>query len=247
MLRRTALRCHEISAAKQIFELRTYNVSPQHFPSFMIHTANFLHLRVKHSKLLGYWSTEIGGVNQVVHIWAYDSLTHRRHVRDTLVRDQQWFNSYMSIMRPMLVSQDNSLLLWHSSIDGLASHDLPQEIPKVVTADGTPPGYYRLVESRVPRVMTKRNQYMDLLRETVKKNEEAGKDVRLYGCWWSAFAGDYNRCYSLWRSHNLDDLMFGGMTKHGERWELDEDPASVDAHGKLLLPTPFSRQLSDLH
>ncbi len=28
-------------------------------------------LRTAHSKLIGYWSTDLGGVNEVVHIWEY--------------------------------------------------------------------------------------------------------------------------------------------------------------------------------
>jgi len=246
MLRRTLT---ARGAASEIYELRIYNVKPADFPSYMIHTANFLHLRVKHSKLLGYWSCELGAINQVVHIWAYDNLTHRKHVRDTLTRDQNWFNSYMNIMRPMLVSQTNSMMLWHTSIQGLDCRDLPSEIPQVITADGTPPGYYRLVESKIPRKMVVRNQYMDLLRNTVAKNKAANKNCNLYGCWWSAFAGDYNYCYSLWRSDSLEDLAYGGMTKDatGEMWELDEDPASISSTGKLLIPASFSKTLASYH
>ena len=29
------------------------------------------HLRTQHSVLLGYWTTELGGLNQVVHLWQY--------------------------------------------------------------------------------------------------------------------------------------------------------------------------------
>lgn len=28
-------------------------------------------LRTAHSKLIGYWNTDLGGVNEVVHIWEY--------------------------------------------------------------------------------------------------------------------------------------------------------------------------------
>ena len=29
------------------------------------------HLRTNHSILLGYWTSELGGLNQVVHLWEY--------------------------------------------------------------------------------------------------------------------------------------------------------------------------------
>ncbi len=31
-------------------------------------------LRTAHSKLIGYWNTDLGGVNEVVHIWEYGVL-----------------------------------------------------------------------------------------------------------------------------------------------------------------------------
>lgn len=38
-------------------------------------TAKEFHLRTAHSKLVGFWTSEIGGLNQVVHIWEYGELT----------------------------------------------------------------------------------------------------------------------------------------------------------------------------
>ena len=34
-------------------------------------TAEKFHLRTSHSVLHGYWTVELGGVNQVVHLWEY--------------------------------------------------------------------------------------------------------------------------------------------------------------------------------
>ena len=34
-------------------------------------TAEKFHLRTTHSILHGYWTVELGGVNQVVHLWEY--------------------------------------------------------------------------------------------------------------------------------------------------------------------------------
>lgn len=34
-------------------------------------TAKKFHLRTAHSKLVGFWTSEIGGLNQAVHIWEY--------------------------------------------------------------------------------------------------------------------------------------------------------------------------------
>ena len=36
------------------------------------------HLRTQHSVLLGYWTTELGGLNQVVHLWQYGQYHTKR-------------------------------------------------------------------------------------------------------------------------------------------------------------------------
>ena len=38
---------------------------------FMQLTNDNIHLRTAHSKLLGYWTTEYGGLNEVTHLWQY--------------------------------------------------------------------------------------------------------------------------------------------------------------------------------
>ena len=34
-------------------------------------TAEHFHLRTQHSPLVGFWTAELGGLNQAVHIWEY--------------------------------------------------------------------------------------------------------------------------------------------------------------------------------
>ena len=41
---------------------------------FLQLTTEEFHLRTAHSKLLGYWTTELGGLNEVVHLWEYGQL-----------------------------------------------------------------------------------------------------------------------------------------------------------------------------
>ena len=55
----------------KIFELRTYNIKPECMKPFLDLTFDKFHIRTEFSKLNGYWTSEIGGINQVVHIWEY--------------------------------------------------------------------------------------------------------------------------------------------------------------------------------
>jgi len=92
-------------------EFRTYDIKPEFYPDFLSLTNKYIHLRTAHSTLAGYFTTEIGGCNQVVHFWPYESLKQRQDVRTKLSQDKEWIETYIKPMRPMLARQSNSLLL----------------------------------------------------------------------------------------------------------------------------------------
>ena len=53
-----------------IHELRTYALLPKKAPEFLKLTKKVgFEIRSKHSNCLGYWTSEIGDLNQVVHLW----------------------------------------------------------------------------------------------------------------------------------------------------------------------------------
>ena len=60
--------------------------------------------------MVGYYTTEVGpAVNQVVHLWAYESFEERSRRRAKLAEHPGW-QAYVQKMRPMLVEQRNRLL-----------------------------------------------------------------------------------------------------------------------------------------
>lgn len=61
-------------------------------------------------RMVGYYSTEIGpSINQVVHLWAYESLDDRIARRRQLQADPGW-QAYVQKVRPMFVAQTNRIL-----------------------------------------------------------------------------------------------------------------------------------------
>jgi hypothetical protein len=60
--------------------------------------------------LVGYYTTEIGPLNQVVHMWAYQDLEDRRERRARLVADERW-KAYIQKVRPFLVTMENKILI----------------------------------------------------------------------------------------------------------------------------------------
>ena len=84
-----------VSSGK-IYELRTYSIKPECMKPFVDLSLEKFHIRTQFSKLHGYWASEIGGINQVVHIWEYDNYLHRSKVRQTLAGNEDWISQYFS-------------------------------------------------------------------------------------------------------------------------------------------------------
>ena len=61
-------------------------------------------------RMVGYFSTEIGPLNQVVHLWAYESLDERAAKRAELQADEGW-RAYLAKIRPLIVTQENKILV----------------------------------------------------------------------------------------------------------------------------------------
>jgi len=60
-------------------------------------------------RLLGFFTTEIGELNALVHLWGYDSFEERLRRRTLLAADPLW-QAYLGRIRPMLQSMNNRLL-----------------------------------------------------------------------------------------------------------------------------------------
>ena len=59
--------------------------------------------------LVGYYAVEVGALNQVIHLWAYDSLDERAARRATLWSDPDWL-AYVREVGPLVLKQENQIL-----------------------------------------------------------------------------------------------------------------------------------------
>jgi hypothetical protein len=60
-----------------IYEIRTYTLKPGQTPEFEKRFEASLSVRLKYSELAAFWHTEIGPLNQVIHVWSYKNLAQR--------------------------------------------------------------------------------------------------------------------------------------------------------------------------
>ena len=73
-----------------IYEVRTYTLKPGGVPQFEQNFAEALPHREKYSKLGAFWHTDIGPLNQVIHVWPYENLGERTHIREEAAKDPNW-------------------------------------------------------------------------------------------------------------------------------------------------------------
>jgi len=59
--------------------------------------------------LIGFFVSDIGPLNQVVHIWAYDSICDREERRARMAADPEW-QEFLKINAGTFVAQENKIL-----------------------------------------------------------------------------------------------------------------------------------------
>src|SRR5271155_786350 len=73
-----------------IIEMRTYTMRPGSIAEAEKRFGASLPVREKHSKLAAFWHTEVGPLNQIIHVWTYDSFEHRAAVRAAASKEEGW-------------------------------------------------------------------------------------------------------------------------------------------------------------
>jgi hypothetical protein len=59
--------------------------------------------------MVGYYVTEVGELNLVIHLWAYDDLNQRDKCRAAMSADKDW-QAYLVKNRPLIVAQQSRVM-----------------------------------------------------------------------------------------------------------------------------------------
>jgi hypothetical protein len=73
-----------------IYEMRTYDLKPRSVPEVEKRFGEAYEKRKKHSVLAAFWHTEIGPLNQIVHVWPYQDLEEREKIRAAAAKESGW-------------------------------------------------------------------------------------------------------------------------------------------------------------
>ncbi len=73
-----------------IVEIRTYTLQPGTTAQFEERFGAALPVRAKVSPLAAFWHTEVGPLNQVIHVWPYETMDERTRLRGEATKLQGW-------------------------------------------------------------------------------------------------------------------------------------------------------------
>lgn len=73
-----------------IYEVRTYNCKPGTVPEVEKRFAEAYEVRKQLSPLAAFWHTEVGPLNQIIHVWPYENLAERDKIRAAAAGLKGW-------------------------------------------------------------------------------------------------------------------------------------------------------------
>lgn len=95
-----------------LVEQRTYTTHPGKWRAYLaLYEAEGLEIQKRIlGRLVGYYSSDSGTLNQIVHLWAYEDMNERAERRAQLMADPA-FLAYVARMMPLLQSQESRILI----------------------------------------------------------------------------------------------------------------------------------------
>jgi hypothetical protein len=95
-----------------ILEIRTYTATAGKTQTWLeYYRQNGLPIQQEIlGKLVFFGTTEIGPLNQIVHIWAYNSLAEREQKRGAMAKDPRWHEYIKNQPAGLLLAQDTKIL-----------------------------------------------------------------------------------------------------------------------------------------
>jgi len=157
-----------------IIEVRTYQLKPGSVAEVEKRFGDKLPAREKLSKLGSFWHTEVGKLNQIIHVWPYDSFQQRSEIRGEAVKSGVW----PPPTSDFIVSMESEILLPAPFSPALTPKEVGPlfEIRSYTLAPGALPG---------------------MMERWAAKIDERVKLSPLVGAWYSEL-GALNKWVHIW-------------------------------------------------
>jgi NIPSNAP len=208
-----------------IYELRTYTVKPGTLAD-MVKAASTVSRDIRgndYGKLEGYWSSEIGALNQVMHLWSYRDFEERARLRAELAKNPRWTSEYTPLIHPLMVRQEVRLL----------------NAVRAPVAPATPGNIYEFRNYRAKTGGAVR-KWIEAFTAVLPAREKYSKIVGL----WHTETGQPNEVCHIWAYPSLNaraEARANAMKDPAWQEFLGKGPALLDEmHATIMLPAPHS-------
>jgi hypothetical protein len=200
-----------------IYEFRTYTIQPRTTPEFLKTFGEALPKREKHSKLAAFWFTEIGPLNQVIHVWGYDSIAERTRIRAEAAAEGSW---------PPKVG--------HTIVDMKSEILVPAAFSPALEPAGIGPFFemrtYLIKPGSAPKMAERWAEY---LPGRLKLSPLVGA--------YTSDIGELNQWVHIWAYNSLDQRMAVREKAKAEGiWPPPGDSPVIHQEAKIMLAAPFS-------
>ena len=205
-----------------IYEVRTYTLRPGTLAEFEERYEKRLPLRLKHSPLGGFWHTEFGPLNQVVHVYPYDDLQHRTRVRSAMANDAA--RNAMPGGGEFIAAQEAEIVIPAPFMRQLGSRNY-----------GTGNVYemrtYTYAPGDIPKVL-----------EAWGKAIEARERFSPLAACWTSELGGLNKFTHIWVYKDLGERtrVREESRRPGGAWPPQAGVRPIRQENKLLIPASFS-------
>jgi NIPSNAP protein len=201
-----------------IYEIRTYTLKPGCVSDYEKRFAEAVETRTKYSPMYGMWHTEIGPLNQIVHIWGYESLQARFDARSAATRDTS--GNWPPKTNDLVVSQESDILV---PIAGMQ----PQS--------GELGGVYELRMYTYPA-----GAITEVGKSFAAAYSGRHSEYPVAGIWTSDL-GNLNRLYQLFPYKDWDhrEQVRGALRQKGI-WPPHTEARPVTQLVRHMIPAPFS-------
>jgi hypothetical protein len=204
-----------------IYEVRTYTLKPGSVAEFESRFEQRHPYREKYSKLGAFWHTEMGPLNQVIHVWEYEDLNQREEAREAASQDRDL--QRLPGGREFVLEQQSEAVIPAPFMHPLGSRDYGTgNIYEMRTYTYEPGG----------------------IREVLKAWEEAIPHREEYSplaaCWYTEFGG-LNRFTHVWVYSDLNErARIRAESRQGTHWPPQASVRPVRQENKILMPAAFS-------
>ncbi len=92
-----------------VYELRWYRTQPARAGEWLQHFKDVMPTRQQYMRRVGLWQTQMGQLNEVVHMWVFRDLNDRAAARGKLAQDPAW-QDFLSKSVPLLAHMQAIIL-----------------------------------------------------------------------------------------------------------------------------------------